>query len=122
MTAQMSKIAERVLKKVLMPHVNRTIGYGPNQFAYSEGKGARDALAYLMMEWILTINGRGKVIVYNSDVSGAFDRVSVERLLQKLISKGFHPRLIEVIRPWLQQRRAKVVVGGGLLTIYSCST
>ena len=46
----MSKIAERVLKKVLMPHVDRTIGYGPNQFAYSEGKGARDALAYLMVE------------------------------------------------------------------------
>ena len=112
LTAQMSKIAERVLKIMLMPHVVRTIGYGPNQFAYSEGKGTRDALAFLMMEWILTINDRGKVIVYNSDVSGAFDRVSVERLVDKLRSKGFHPRLIEVIKSWLQQRRAKVVVGG----------
>ena len=108
----MSKIAERVIKQLMTPHIHRINAYGPNQFAYSEGKGARDALAFLMMEWTMTINRRGKVIVYNSDVAGAFDRVSVERLMSKLRAKGFHPRLIDVIRSWLQKRRAKVVVGG----------
>ena len=108
----MSKICERVVKQLFMPQIYRIDAYGENQFAYTEGRGARDALAYLMIEWILTLNERGKVIVYNSDVAGAFDRVSVERLTTKLQAKGFHPRLIEVIKSWLQQRRAKVVVGG----------
>ena len=95
-----------------MPQVVQINGYGPNQFAYSEGRGARDALAFLTVTWLLTLNARGKIIVYNSDVSGAFDRVSVQRLVEKLKAKGFHPRLIEVIKSWLQQRCAKVVVGG----------
>ena len=89
-----------------------TVQFGKNQFAYSKGKGARDALAFLLIEWISTFNARGKVIVYNSDVSGAFDRVSVARLLNKLRNKGFHPRLIALIAPWLEKRRAKIIVGG----------
>ena len=112
LTAQMSKITERVIKKLFMPHIHHINGYGHNQFAYTEGRGARDALAFLMIEWIVALNGRDKIIIYNSDVSGAFDRVSVERLVSKLKAKGFHPRLIAVIKSWLQQRRARVVVGG----------
>ena len=35
------------------------------------------------MSWILALNQRKKVAVYRSDVSGAFDRVRAERLLEK---------------------------------------
>ena len=65
-----------------------------------------------MVEWITTINARGKVVVYNSDVSGAFNRVKVERLIAKLRAKGFHPRLVNLLESWLQTRRAQVLVGG----------
>ena len=50
--------------------------------------------------------------MYCSDVAGAFDRVSSERLLAKLEAKGIHPKLVKVISSWLEPRQASVVVGG----------
>ena len=34
LTAQLSKVVERLLKRLLEPYLERTIGYGPNQLAY----------------------------------------------------------------------------------------
>ena len=47
-----------------------------------------------------------------SDVSGAFDRVRAERLLEKLRCKGLHPTMVALTESWLQQRTAHVVVEG----------
>ena len=79
LTAQMSKVIERLVKTLLDPYLERTIAYGENKFAYRKQRGARDALALLVIEWILTLNSRGKVAVYCSDVAGAFDRVKATR-------------------------------------------
>ena len=53
-----------------------------------------------------------KVLVYCSDVSGVFDWVSRERLLDKLTAKGIHPMLVKLIGSWLEPREATVVVDG----------
>jgi hypothetical protein len=53
-----------------------------------------------------------KVLIYCSDVSGAFDKVSKKRLMDKLEAKGIHPKLLKVISSWLEPRKASVVVGG----------
>ena len=50
--------------------------------------------------------------VYCSDVAGAFDKVRLERLVQKLVSKGFHPKIVAVLASWLRQRHATVVISG----------
>ena len=55
---------------------------------------------------------RKQILVYCSDVAGAFDRVSRERLLAKLIAKGIHPKLVKLIGSWLEPRNASVVIGG----------
>ena len=47
-----------------------------------------------------------------SDVSGAFDRVSTERLLAKLQNSGVHPKIVKVLQSWLGERSASVVVDG----------
>ena len=47
-------------------------------------------------------------------MSGAFDRVSLERLVAKLRKKGIHPKIVKVLTSWLQQRFAEVVVGGAM--------
>jgi hypothetical protein len=52
-----------------------------------------------------------KVLVYCSDVSGAFDKVSRERLIAKLVDKEIHPQLAKLIGSWLEPRVATVVVG-----------
>ena len=45
-------------------------------------------------------------------MSGAFDKVVLKRLVQKLTNKGLHPKIVAVLASWLRQRRAMVVVGG----------
>ena len=112
LTAQLSKVAERLLLPMLETHISHTVACGPNQFAHTKGRGARDALAYLMMSWILALIRRKKVAVYCSDVSGAFDRVRAERLLEKLRCKGVHPAFVDLAGSRLQQRSAQVVVEG----------
>ena len=60
----------------------------------------------------LRIFKQRKIVVYCSDVSGAFDRVNSERLLEKLRRSGVHYRIVDLIASWLGRRRANVVVGG----------
>ena len=50
--------------------------------------------------------------VYCSDVSGAFDKVRLKRMVQKIINKGLHPKIAAVLVSWLRERQATVVVGG----------
>ena len=112
LTAQLSKAAERLLLPMLETHISHTVAFASNQFAYAKGRGARDALAYITMSWILALNRRKNVAVYCSDVSGAFDRVRAERLLEKLRGKGVYPALVDLAGSWLQQRSDQVVVEG----------
>jgi hypothetical protein len=53
-----------------------------------------------------------KIAIYCSDVSGAFDRVRAERLVAKLHAWKVDRQIITVIKSWLRQRTANIVVGG----------
>ena len=112
LTAQLSKAMERFLEPMFSPHIERTLAFGPNQFAYTRRRGARDALAVMVLTWLRGFNEGMKFGTYCSDVSGAFDRVRVERLLDKLRAKGFHEKIVNLFASWLRPRSAHVVVGG----------
>jgi len=112
LTAQLSKVLERVLQALYAPFLSSVGGYGPNQFAYSKERGARDVLAMLVLTWVTNLVRGFKIGIYCSDVSGAFDRVSVDRLAAKLRRRRLHPRVVRVLVSWLQQRHAHVVVSG----------
>ena len=91
----------------------RNIGIcGENQFAYTRGRGARDAIAYLVMCWLFAFAPGKKVALYCSDVAGAFDRVHKRRLLEKLCRAGLHPKLVAVLDSCLRDRVAKVIISG----------
>jgi hypothetical protein len=112
LTAQLSKVVERMFKMLYYPYLSSCSAFGPSQFAYTIGRGARDALAILALTWVIALGAGRKIAVYCSDVSGAFDRVRLERLVSKLRVKGIHPQIVAVLASWLQQRCAQVVVGG----------
>jgi hypothetical protein len=112
LTAQISKVIERLLLSLMVPHITLWSLTGKNQFAYTKKRGSRDALALLSLRWVKALEAGHKVLVYCSDVSGAFDKVPKERLLAKLEAKGIHPKLIKLISSWLEPRQATVVVGG----------
>ena len=69
-------------------------------------------MAYLVICWIDALAAGKKVATYCSDVSGAFDKVSTQRLIAKLKAQKVHPDLLAVIASWLRQRTALVVSGG----------
>ncbi len=111
LTSQVSKVVERVLSEFFCPTLER-LAFGANQFAYRKKHGARDAIAFYIYSWVLALCRGCKVGIYCSDVSGAFDRVSADRLIRKLAALGIHADLAGVIRSWLRDRSARVVVAG----------
>ena len=86
--------------------------FGENQFAYRKKHGARDAIAFYASCWLLALCRGSKIGIYCSDVSGAFDRVSADRMVRKLAAYGVNTRLLNVIRSWLRDRKARIVVAG----------
>ena len=112
LTAQLSKIVERAVGTVFIPWAESNDLYGPNQYAYGKGKGYKDTLTVNVCNWLLEMEKGLLVGIYCSDVSGAFDRVDKDRLGQKLRAKGLHPRVVAFLESWLEDRVAKVVMGG----------
>ena len=49
------------------------------------------------MKWLLAFNAGHSIIVYGSDVSGAFDRVGADRLANKLTAKGVNERIVKLL-------------------------
>ena len=63
-------------------------------------------------QWFLLFETGHMVGVYCSDVSGAFDKVSKERLCQKLDRLGLHEDIYEFPCSWLEDIISRVVAGG----------
>ena len=95
-----------------MPQLQLANGFGERQFAYSTGKGVRDALALSVLSWLLGLEWGCLIGLYCSDVSGAFDRVCVLRLKAKLCRAGIHQRICFLLQSWLEPRRSAVVLKG----------
>ena len=114
LTAQLAKAAERFLQKAFAHFFYSNPVSGEHQFAYKPGRGARDALALLVLTWIAGFDKGYKYALYCSDVSGAFDRVSAEQLVKKLQAAGVPTKWLNLFRSWLRERPAKVAVGGVL--------
>ena len=112
LTSQISKAVKRVLGRVFLPQLQAAGAYGPNQFAYSTGRGHLDALALSVLSWLLSMEQGNLVGLFCSDVSRAFDRVCEERLGAKLRAAGLHPRVLAILLSWLEPRESVVVLDG----------
>ena len=88
------------------------ISIGRNQFAYCQGRGSRDALAFLILSWLKAFQEKARIALYMSDVSAAFDRVFTPRLIKKLQARGVPAIFLRVFESWLRERTAEVVVNG----------
>ena len=112
LTAQISKAMERFIGKISFPMLLQAEIFGSNQFAYTPKRGARDAVLFYILSWIRALNSGLKIAIYCSDVSGAFDRVSMRRLVEKLKASGVNEEMLAVFKSWLGSRFAIVIVSG----------
>ena len=83
LTAHISKTLERFISLCTEPYIVERCLYGPTQWAYQRRKGARDALAFLVIRWLLAISRKKKIVLFCADVAGAFDRVQRDKLVKK---------------------------------------
>ena len=72
LTSQLSKVMERLPGNFFLPFLSRTGAFGPNQFAYTKGRGTRDALACNASWWIHCVAHGKKLVLYCSNVAVAF--------------------------------------------------
>ena len=110
LTSQLSKVGERVIGNLLLPRLQRTEKFGPHQFAYCQGRSYKDALTLCVCEWILALSSNCRIGLYCSDVAGAFDKVSSERLKNELAVLGIHENIFHTLCSWLEPRSAHVIV------------
>ena len=108
LTPQISKVCERVVNKLVRPWMD----FGPRQFAYTPGRGHRDALLMNLLQWILWLERGLQIGLFCSDVSGAFDRVCMERLCGKLRALKMPRQLYSLLCSWLEERVSCVLVEG----------
>ena len=111
LTSQLSKVVERAVGGTFVPWFGEH-AFGENQYAYSAGKSHRDVLAINVCSWLLLMEGGQAAGLYCSDVSGAFDRVSCERLCAKLRASGLPDCAVSLLESWLEDRISIVVVAG----------
>ena len=114
LSSQVSKVLERLLGRFFLPLLEQTGAFGPNQFAYRRKRGCKDALAHNVLQWVWWLHLGRKVGLYCSDVSGAFDRVPSDRLLEKLQRAGVGGKVLKLLGSWLNTREAVVVVDGAM--------
>ena len=112
LTPQLPKVVERAIATLFVPWMEANGAFGPHQYAYTKGMGYKDTLAVNVCNWILLLELGFLVGVYCSDVSGAFDRVSRDRLLDKLVTLGLHEDVLGFLASWLEDRSSRVVLGG----------
>ena len=111
LTPQLAKVVERAIGSLFVPWLSAN-GFGDHQYAYSKNKSHRDVLAINVCCWLLLLEEDHAIGLYCSDVSGAFDRVSHERLGQKLRASGLPNNVVVFLQSWLEDRLSSVVVGG----------
>ena len=112
LTPQISKVVERVVGCVFLPWANRVGLFEENQYAYSTRRSHRDALAVNICNLRRFLDNGCAVGLYCSDVSGAFDRVRCDRLVEKLEVSGLHRNVVRLLASWLEDRESSVVVCG----------
>ena len=113
LTVQLSKVAERVLAHIFIVPLSKNVPiFGINQFAYTQERGCRDMIAFLILSWLIEFSRGRRVAFYRSDVTAAFDRVDSFLLLQKLSKIQIHKKFYDVMRSWLRARKANIILSG----------
>ena len=84
LTPQVSKVVERIIGQTFLPWTSANEKMGRHQYAYTEKRLHKDALAINVVKWLHSLENQELVGLYCSDVFGAFDRVRSSRMKAKL--------------------------------------
>ena len=112
MTAVLSKVVERTIGRALVSYLGKADIFGASQWAFRPKRSCKDVMVLLVCTWIMHMAQGQMTGVLLTDISGAFDRVETERLLNKLHEAGVCRDLLSFSESYLAARRAFVIVSG----------
>ena len=112
LSSQVSKIIEQAISSLMMPRIIYEKLFGLLPFAYSPEHSSRDALLFMITTWLILNSSGRRICLYCSDVSGAFDNVSKNLLVRKLLLQGLPANFVHLLSSWMSERRARVCIGG----------
>ncbi|CAH8478195.1 unnamed protein product [Dicrocoelium dendriticum] len=118
LTAVLSKVLEKIVKKRLLQLLEINSLLTPAQHGFVRGRSCITNLLLTWHEWLQAVNQRKSVDVVYVDFSKAFDRVNHEILLQKLRECGVGGSLHQWIRDFLVGRKWRVQVDSHLTDWY----
>ena len=102
LTSQVGKTVERLLQFVFGAYLASKECAEENQFAYRKEREARDLLALLVLTWLWSFEKGRNFCLYCSDVSEAFDRMSTQRLTEKLHALRVPQNWVALFGSWLR--------------------
>ena len=112
LTSVLSKTVERVLGLTLVQYLDHVGAFGQAQWAFRKGHSCRDLVTVVVCNWLLGFHEGQKIGIYDSDISGAFDRVETERLLSKCRRAGLNKIWLLFLSSYLSPRTAHIIVNG----------
>ena len=112
LTSHLIKVFEKVLKNIIVEHMERSEYFNPNQHGFRKG---RSCLSELLEHYEDILNqlekGNGVDVIY-LDFAKAFDKVDFQILLHKLKNVGIGGKIGRWIYSFLYGRTQKVLVNG----------
>ena len=104
-------MAERCIHNHVYPNIQNSIN--KFQHGFLTGKSTSTQLVDFVTYLYNTLEHSGQTDVIYTDFSKAFDSVSHDLLLHKLVTFGFNGNLLNWLRSYLSDRYQRVVLQGG---------
>ncbi len=112
LTPVLAKLAEHVIGEPLLRYFQDHNIYGTHQWAYRKFRSSRDLITLLTCSWILAFIRGYCIGAFAADISGAFDRVFLPYLAQKLRMYGISQPYLGFLVAFLASRHGYVCVNG----------
>ena len=109
-TNAFSKIFEKILHEQMSTYLSKHSILNPNQFGFRKKFSTNDALLLLTESIRTELDKKNTVQAALLDLSKAFDSISHEKLLEKLLSIGFSQTALKLIESFLTDRYQRVYI------------
>jgi len=112
------KVFEHIISSAISQHANINNIIGKEQHGFRKNRSCETQLLETINDLAIALNNGKQIDLLLLDFSKAFDKVSHQRLLHKLLHYGINGPLFNWIKDYLSNRLQKVILDGA---VSSCS-
>ena len=112
LTSVICKLFERILQNKIVDHLEKNSLLKNSQHGFRGKLSCTSNLLAFLEYTTSNIDNGDPVDVIYYDFSKAFDKVSINKLMQKVHAYGIRGKLYNWIKEWLTNRRQRTVIGG----------